>query len=183
MGAYVTAIFFDEFLFMNPKVFAASIPTLLTGALVVLTSSMSPNSASAAMRIIKAKNDDGSDVVTQYNWTRACGDCRRAGTAATCKHFVAAPQHFHNYASHNRVSKMMAMLDGAFEREVLNQSDEPDLVPAFQSHWIDAMVQNHRQLQGHYGHLFITIDPSSGKGGNYYVVASMVFDADGRCTV
>jgi len=183
MGAYVSAIFFDEFLFMNPKVFAAIIPTVLTGAMLVMTSSMSPNSNSLAMRIIRAKYDDGTDVVSQYNWTESCADCKRAGTPEKCRHFVAPPQHFQDWQSQSRAVKMLADLDGAADRELFNQADEPDTVQAFQDAWVDAMVKNHRRLEGDYDHLFVTIDPSAGKGRNYYVICSMVFDADGLCTV
>ena len=93
------------------------------------------------------------------------------------------PQHFQNQSSMTRLAKMLGPLDGAFGREMMNQVDEPPSIPAFKEAWVHDMANNTTRPVTDARHLFITIDPSCGKNGNYYVVASMIFDADGRCTV
>ncbi len=184
MGSNVMAVFLDEYLFMNPKAFPSIFPTTATGALLVMTSSMSPDGASTAMNLLNVKNDDGTDVVTKYNWVQACTDCKRKGTPEKCNHFVAPPQHFQNFASQSRLAKLMSGIEGAYEREMQNICDEPTHKPAFDSHLIDHMVRAKHRLVGDHRHLFITVDPSCGKNGNLYVIASMVFSpVDGICTV
>ena len=61
-------------------------------------------------------------------------------------------------------------------------TDEPNNVPAFEAAAIDAMLSQSAPLVAAVRHLFVTIDPSGGKGRNYYAIASMVFVA-GRCHV
>lgn len=183
MGANVMAVFLDEFLFMNVKAFPSIFPTAVTGALLVMTSSMSANGASSAMKILDAKYDDGTSVVRKYNLVQSCVECKRKGIPEKCTHFVTPPQHFQNFASQARLAKMLGPLDGAFGREFMNQTDEPPSIPAFPESWIQSMINNRTKIQSDKRHLFITIDPSGGKNGNYYVICSMVFDLDGRCTV
>jgi hypothetical protein len=67
MGTDVTAMFLDEFLFMEPKAFPSILPPSATGAMVVFISSMSANTASTAMRILDGVYDDGSPVVRKFN--------------------------------------------------------------------------------------------------------------------
>lgn len=183
MGVKPYAIFLDEFLFMNVKAFPSIFPTGATGAPMIMTSSMSANGASSAMKILDAKYDDGTNVVRKYNLVQSCVECKRKGIPEKCTHFVTPPQHFQNFASQARLAKMLGPLDGAFGREFMNQTDEPPSIPAFASEWIDNMSNNSAKIRTDKKHLFITIDPSAGKNGNYYVICSMVFDSDGRCTV
>jgi hypothetical protein len=184
MGSNVMAVFLDEYLFMNPKAFPSIFPTTATGALLVMTSSMSPDGASTAMRLIDVRNDDGTPVVTKYNWVQACVDCQRKGCAEKCNHFIAPPQHFQNFASQSRLAKLMSGIEGAYEREMQNICDEPTHRPAFDSAQLDYMARNHQRLKSDQRHLFITIDPSCGKNGNLYVITSAVFSKlDGICTV
>jgi hypothetical protein len=70
MGSNVVLVLLDEFLFMNPKAFPSIFPTTATGALLVMTSSMSAGSQSSAMSVLNVKYDDGSNVVTIYNWVQ-----------------------------------------------------------------------------------------------------------------
>ncbi len=177
------AIFLDEFMFMNPKAFPSIFPTAATGALMVMTSSMSAQGSSCAMKMLDAKHDDGTNVVTKYNLVQSCVECKRKNIPEKCTHFVTPPQHFQSFASQATLAKLLGPLDGAFGREFMNQVDEPPSVPAFEQTWIDNMTTNSKTIKTARKHLFITIDPSCGKNGNYYVITSMVFDADGQCTV
>ncbi len=70
MGSNVVAVFLDEFLFMNPKAFPSIFPTTATGALLVMTSSMSPGGDSSALKLLDVKYEDGSSVINKHNWVQ-----------------------------------------------------------------------------------------------------------------
>ena len=70
MGPNVVAVFLDEFLFMNPKAFPAIFPTTATGAMLVITSSMSPGGDSSALKLLDVKYEDGSNVINKHNWVQ-----------------------------------------------------------------------------------------------------------------
>lgn len=70
MGPNVVAVFLDEFLFMNPKAFPAIFPTTATGAMLVMTSSMSPGGDSSALKLLDVKYEDGSNVINKHNWVQ-----------------------------------------------------------------------------------------------------------------
>jgi hypothetical protein len=70
MGSNVVAVFLDEFLFMNPKAFPSIFPTTATGALLVMTSSMSPGGDSSALKLLDVKYEDGSNVINKHNWVQ-----------------------------------------------------------------------------------------------------------------
>lgn len=107
LASNVTAIFLDEFLFMNPSAFPAIFPSTATGAMLVMISSMSGDSNSPAMKIINAKYDDGTDVVKKFNWVQSCVACKRKGVPEKCSHIRREPQHFQDLASQARLSKLM----------------------------------------------------------------------------
>ena len=64
-----------------------------------------------------------------------------------------------------------------------NQVDAPLITYAFDKPWIDNMVNSTYRLNEDIEHLFITIDPASGKDQNLYVLCSTVFTKDGTCVV
>ena len=76
----------DEFFFMNPKAFPSIFPTTVTGAMLVMTSSMSPGGDSIPMKIMNVKYDDGTNVINVFNWVVACMHCKRRGLADKCTH-------------------------------------------------------------------------------------------------
>jgi hypothetical protein len=172
----------DEFFFFNPKAFASIFPVTATGAMLVMTSSLSPGAQTSAMRILDVTYDDGTPVVKKLNWVQACVECRRKGTPEKCHHIARPPQHFQSWGSQARLSKLLSVDPGAYDREVLNITDDPSIVPAFQSEWIDSMLSTAQSLQGAYSHFFIAIDPSGGRDRNFYALVSMVFTPD-RCIV
>jgi hypothetical protein len=45
------------------------------------------------------------------------------------------------------------------------------------------MLKHNYVLREEIRHLFITLDPSAGKGGNRYVLVSTVFTSEGNCVV
>ena len=51
-----------------------------------MTSSMSPGGDSSAMKILDTKYEDGSNVITKFNWIIACVDCKRKGISEKCSH-------------------------------------------------------------------------------------------------
>lgn len=61
--------------------------------------------------------------------------------------------------------------------------DAPLITCAFEKAWIDAMVNSTYRLNEDIQHLFITIDPASGKDQNLYVLCSTVFTKDGTQVV
>lgn len=76
----------------------------------------------------------------------------------------------------------MAQNAGSYEREFQNIADTPTTSNAFQREWIDYMLQHEYFSCASVRHLFVVIDPSSGKDGNYYAITSMIF-VNGTCVV
>ena len=146
-GTKATAVFMDEFFFFNPKAFASIFPVTATGAMLVMTSSLSPGAQTSAMRILDVTYDDGTPVVKKLNWVQACVECRRKGTPEKCHHIARPPQHFQSWGSQARLSKLLSVDPAAYDREVLNITDDPSIVPAFQSEWIDSMLSTAQSLQ------------------------------------
>lgn len=66
-GERVAVVLMDEFMFMAQSVYASIFPTIITGALLCMISSMSPGNT-AAKDLMHVKADDGSDIITKYNW-------------------------------------------------------------------------------------------------------------------
>jgi hypothetical protein len=87
--------------------------------MLVMTSSISPGSDSAAMRILDTKYDDGTNVVRVLDWVQSCVDCVRKGAAERCTHIMRRPQHFQSYATQSRLDKLLSQDKGAYEREML----------------------------------------------------------------
>lgn len=132
MGSNVVAVFLDEFLFMNPKAFPSIFPTTATGALLVMTSSMSPGGDSSALKLLDVKYEDGSSVINKHNWVQVlfpqylsllinetCKTCKAKGIPEKCTHISRPPQHFQNYASQSRLSKLLSGDSNAYQREMM----------------------------------------------------------------
>ena len=71
----------------------------------------------------------------------------------------------------------------SFSFNCRNQLEEPLTTCAFESVYIDRIVTNNYKLNEDIKHLFITVDPSAAKDGNFYVLCSTVFTNDGTCVV
>jgi hypothetical protein len=61
--------------------------------------------------------------------------------------------------------------------------DAPLTSYAFESKHIDRMVHHKYKLNEDIRHLFISVDPSAGKDGNFYVMTSTVYTKSGTCVV
>lgn len=83
----------DEFMFFNPAALPAILPTLATGAVSVMISSVSPDGDSPIVRLLDTTYEDGTPVVRNLNWVQACKDCERRDIADRCTHIVRPPQH------------------------------------------------------------------------------------------
>lgn len=176
-------MFLDEFLFMNNKTFPAIFPSVTNGAMLIMISSMSAGTDSHAMKILDMKYDDGTPVVEKLNWVQACGACKKKGMADKCTHIARPPQHFQSYSGQERVRKLLSTDKTAMRRETDNLVDDPETAYAFESVLIDRMFTHSYVLREEIRYLFITLDPSAGKGRNRYVLVSTVFTSDGHCVV
>lgn len=156
------AIFADEFLFFNPAVLPALLPTLATGAAFIMTSSVSPDGDNPIVQLLDTKYSDGTSVVRKLNWVQSCKPCERKGLQDRCTHIARPPQHFQSYAGQERLNRLMSHNAESFDREMLNIGGKPTLTNAFERHWIDYMVDNYYECDQAIDHLFITIDPSAG---------------------
>jgi hypothetical protein len=58
---------------------------------------------------------------------------------------------------------------------ISNIGDTPLISCAFQKEWIDYMIDHRYKLQGDVKHLFISIDPASGKDKCMYAITSTIF--------
>lgn len=85
-GKKVFAIFADEFFFFSPEVLPAILPTLATGAVFVMTSSVAPDGDNPMMRLLDTKYRDGTPVVKQLDFNKACRSCQRKGLEKRCTH-------------------------------------------------------------------------------------------------
>ena len=189
-------IFADEFLFFNHAVLPAMLPTLATGAAFIMTSSVSPDGDNPLLKLLSAKYPDGTDVVENLNWIQSCMPCQRRGLQDRCTHIAREPQHFQSHAGHERLMCLMSQNRESYDREMLNIGGLPTIRSAFETQWIDHIVQNTYQCDKTIDRIFITIDPSAGmrarafsspthrlaKDRNLYVVLSTVF-VDGHCIV
>lgn len=99
-----------------------------------------------------------------------------------CSHLERPPQHFQSFGGQDRLQALLSQNSGAYNREMGNQEEVPTTTMAFNKEWVDFMTQNEYDSPESVSHLFITIDPSSGKDGNYYALASMIF-VRGTCVV
>jgi glycyl-tRNA synthetase (class II) len=72
---------------------------------------------------------------------------------------------------------IMKSFQGAFEREIKNEMQQPNVSKAFKSTDIDAMFDLKRKyiLTADINYVFITIDPSAGTGRSFYVLVSMFY--------
>lgn len=82
---------------------------------------------------------------------------------------------------------IMKNFHGAFEREIQNEMQEPNISRAFKSETIDAMFDLKRKYResSDVNHVFISIDPSAGIGRSFYIIVSMFYPRinDKRCCV
>lgn len=101
--------------------------------------------------------------------------CKARGLSDRCTHQERPPQHFQSYGGQERLHALLSQNQGAYDREMANIADVPTTTTAFNREWIDYMVENEYESPEAIRHLFITVDPSSGKDGNYYAVTSMIF--------
>lgn len=190
-------IFADEFLFFNHAVLPAMLPTLATGAAFIMTSSVSPDGDNPLLKLLSAKYPDGTDVVKNLNWIQSCKNCERRGLAERCTHIAREPQHFQSHAGHERLMCLMSQNRESYDREMLNIGGLPTIRSAFETQWIDHIVENTYTCDKTIDRLFITIDPSAGllhtpianspthqlaKDRNLYVILSTIF-VDGQCVV
>lgn len=173
----------DEFFFMNRKTLPSILPSVTNGATLVMISSMSTGTESYAMKILDMKYDDGTDVVMKLNWIQACATCKKKGLEDKCTHIARPPQHFQSVADQERVKKLMSTDKASMRVEILNEREEADTTYAFESVHIDRMFKHSYVLREEIRHLFITLDPSAGKGANRYVLVSTVFTSEGNCVV
>lgn len=86
IGKDVFAIFADEFFFFSPDVLPAILPTLATGAVFIMTSSVSPDGDNPMMRMIDTRYNDGTPVVKQLDFNKSCNACKRKGLQKRCPH-------------------------------------------------------------------------------------------------
>jgi hypothetical protein len=187
----------DEFLFFNPAVLPALLPTLANGAAFVMTSSVSPDGDSPITQLLDVKYKDGTNVVKKLNYIKSCRECERRGTPETCTHIArmsppfyllklmeaGRPEHFQTWSGQEKLERLMSQNPDSFDREMLNIGSKPTLEAAFRQEWIDAMVSTkYSDSQRTVNHLFVTIDPSAAKDRNLYVLTSAFF-IDGQCVV
>jgi hypothetical protein len=68
MGDEVSLVVADEFLFFNPEVLPAILPTLATDAMFIIISSIAPDTDSPLRKILETKYDSGRPVIQLLNW-------------------------------------------------------------------------------------------------------------------
>lgn len=171
----------DEFMFLNPKTLPASLPTLANGAALVLTSSMAADGADDMMRILDARYDDGTPVVNVVNWSVSCPTCERLGRKRHCKHMVRKPPHYQSYASHERLKALMSAVgSGVYQREMLNEADEPSSTPAFNHADIDYLSSSPEAIfaaRVPVRQFFVAIDPNGASRNSDTAIVSCFYDA------
>ena len=173
-GRFVRIVFFDEFLFFDPRALPVILPTLANGAALVLTSSIAPNAADDLMRLFDAKYADGTRVVSVLNWIEACPSCSKANRADRCTHVVRRPQHFQKGSDQERLRALFGVFPGHYEREMLNVVDEPTRRPAFEFKDLEFLRSSAAIYSESYGSnsFFTCIDPNGGSLSSDYVITS-----------
>ena len=70
MGDNLSLVICDEWMFFNPGVLPAIIPTLATGAIFIIISSVAPDGDSPLRKVIDALYPDGKPVIKLLNWVQ-----------------------------------------------------------------------------------------------------------------
>jgi hypothetical protein len=170
----VRIVFFDEFLFFDPRALPVILPTLANGAALVLTSSIAPNAADDLMRLFDAKYDDGTRIVNVLNWIDACPSCTKANRADRCDHVVRRPQHFQKGSDMDRLRGLLMTFPGHFKREMQNVADEPTRRPAFKAEDLAFLRTQEAIYSQEYAcrRFFVCIDPNAGSLSSDFAVTS-----------
>jgi len=97
--------------------------------------------------------------------------------ADRCEHIPYIPQFYLTQTGYERQKAIMECFPGAFEREHLNQGQDPPIEPAFSPNSIASFIDPKRKynLDQYIPYVFISIDPSAGSGRSLYVLVSMFF--------
>lgn len=136
------------------------LPTLATGAIFIMTSSIAPSGDNPMMRMQESKYADGTPVVKIVDFNRVCNSCRRKGLNKKCSHVIQQPQHFQSHAGNERMEKLMD--ERSFRIEIQNEEEEPSISNAFEKEWIDSMVKNPYKLKVNVDYIMISLDPACG---------------------
>ncbi len=102
MGDNLSLVVCDEFMFFNPGVLPAILPTLATDAMFIIISSVAPDGDSPLRKVIDALYPAGTRVIKLLNWCKVCPSCERRGLQDTCNHMTRPPQHFQSFGGMSR---------------------------------------------------------------------------------
>ena len=97
MGDNLSLVVCDEFMFFNPGVLPAILPTLATDAMFIIISSVAPDGDSPLRKVIDALYPDGTRVIKLLNWCKVCASCELRGLQDSCNHLTRPPQHFQSF--------------------------------------------------------------------------------------
>lgn len=99
-------------------------------------------------------------------------------------HLIGPPQHFQSFGTQERITCMLSHNKGASDAEQFNIGGKPGITSAFETKWLDALVDEKRRykITKTCNHIFISIDPSAAKDRNLYVLMSFIF-VDGNCVI
>ena len=64
------------------------LPTLATGAIFLMISSVSPDGDNPLVKLLDTKYIDGTNVVWKLNWVQSCKACERKGLQDRCTHIT-----------------------------------------------------------------------------------------------
>lgn len=97
--------------------------------------------------------------------------------ADSCGHMPYIPQFYLTQTGYERQKAIMGCFPGAFEREHGNKQAEAPIEVAFSPASIESFTDPKRRysLDQYIPYVFISIDPSGGKGRSLYVIVSMFY--------
>jgi len=95
MGVHIKGVFIDEAFFFETRAMEVILPLLRTGAFLIMTSSLPSGDARHGVMAILDAELNGTLLVRQVNFIRACDECRIAHREDQCNHTIQRPEFFH----------------------------------------------------------------------------------------
>lgn len=117
---------------------------------------------------------------------QVCEDCKRSGTAGTCKHKQGEIPWWQDVKRHDDLEQMMSKDHfEEFMRETKGFSVNQMVTPAFTNNILQEILQPDNDYSGtdHVKHIFVSVDPSAGGNRSKYAITSFIYPGKGEMVV
>lgn len=177
----------EEAAFIPPEVTTSIVAPTLTRDNVNLICISTINSEDVIMRgFMDAKNDDGSSIFMNLNFSLVCSECRALGREDTCKHMMGELPHWSSAGQHKKLNAMLKSSKETLQREIKGLDVSEQTSPAFNARSVRVLEADDLSLIAaplpHQNLVFVTVDPACGGHGSAMAIVSCVYIND-NCIV